>query len=167
MKIRLSRTLLPQLLLNYWRLLALKLHNFKMHPCISTRSCVHPSVGWSIRRDILKIHLTAMTTPTSIRLKRNKKKWIPLKMHRWPAGFVSALQDRNKKGKGGSGGRNYGGGHRRTGSKICGGSPFNSKSDGNSSPTEIPSIRGLQRALESLKEPQTASEKPQKPLREP
>ena len=57
--------------------------------------------------------------------------------------------------------------HRCTGSKICGVSPFNSKSDGNSSPTEIPSIRGLQRALESLKEPQTASEKPQKPLREP
>ena len=43
-------------------------------------------------------------------------------------------------------------GHRRMGSKICGGSPFNSKSHGNSSPTEIPSIRGLQKALESLKE---------------
>ncbi len=35
------------------------------------------------------------------------------------------------------------------------------------SPTEIPSIRGLQRALENLREPQTASETPQKPLREP
>ena len=51
--------------------------------------------------------------------------------------------------------------HRRTGSKICGGSLFNSKSHRISSPTEIPSIRGLQRALESLKEPQ----RPQKSLR--
>ena len=57
--------------------------------------------------------------------------------------------------------------HRGTGSKICRGSPFNSKSDGNLSPTEIPSIREFQRALESFREPQTASETPQKPLREP
>ncbi len=53
------------------------------------------------------------------------------------------------------------------GLKNLWGSLFNSKPDGNSSPTEIPSIRGLQRAFESLKESQTASEKPQKPLREP
>ena len=41
--------------------------------------------------------------------------------------------------------------HRRTGSEIPGGSPLNSKSDGNSSPTEILAIRGLQRTLDSLR----------------
>ena len=40
--------------------------------------------------------------------------------------------------------------HQRTGSEIRETSPLNSKSDGISSPTELGSIRGLQRALESL-----------------
>ena len=38
--------------------------------------------------------------------------------------------------------------------KFAGGSPFNFKSDGSSSPMEILLIRGLQRALESLRHPQ-------------
>ena len=51
--------------------------------------------------------------------------------------------------------------HRRTGSKMCGGSRQNTKSDGNSSPTEKPSIKGL---LEGLREPQKPLKEPQRAL---
>ena len=47
--------------------------------------------------------------------------------------------------------------HWRTGTEIPGTAPLNSKSDGNSSPTEISSIQYPFWAAEGLKEPQIAS----------